>query len=58
MKSRIKSTKMTKKDKKPIYIVVNGQVVNNVDCDYCNYNECESCPTWHGEEVDNDETSS
>ena len=50
---------MKSKIKKPIYIVVNGQVVDNKDCDYCNYNECESCPTWHGEslEVDNDETT-
>ena len=46
-----------KKKKRPIYIVVNGQVVDNKDYDYCNYDECASCPTWHGEslEVDNGE---
>lgn len=48
-----------KKNKRPIYIIVDGKVVDNRDCDYCNYDECESCPTWHGEslEVDNDEAT-
>ena len=56
MKSKTNNKKQLnkKKKKRPIYIVVNGQVVDNTDCDYCNYNECESCPTWHGWEVDND----
>ena len=48
-----------KKIKRPIYIIVNGKVVDNADCDCCNYNECESCPTWHGDslEVNDDETT-
>ena len=40
--------------KKHIYIVVDGKVVDNKDCDYCNYCECESCPTWHGEGTDDE----
>lgn len=44
---------MTKK--KHVFIVVDGKPVKNLDCDECNYCECESCPTWHGEEVKDNE---
>ena len=43
---------MKSKIKKPMYIIIDGKVINNVDCDACNYNECETCPTWHGESVE------
>ena len=39
-----------------IYIVVDGKPVNHIHCDDCNYCECETCPTWHGEEVEHEET--
>ena len=38
-----------KKKKKDVYIVVNGSVVREPKCNDCNYCECETCPTWHGE---------
>ena len=42
-------------NKKHVFIVVDGKPIKNLDCDECNYCECESCPTWHGEEVKDNE---
>lgn len=41
-----------KKKKKDVYIVVNGTVVHAPKCDICNYCECETCPTWYGETLE------
>lgn len=44
--------KKKKKKKKNIVIVVNGSIVKEPKCDECNYCECETCPTWHGETME------
>lgn len=49
-----KHKKVEKRRKK--YIVVCGMVMQEPQCNECNYCECETCPTWHGmsEDKDND----
>ena len=50
MNKRIKKNK--KKKKKNVVIVVNGSIVKEPKCNVCNYCECETCPTWHGEPLE------
>ena len=47
-----------KKKKKKVVIVVNGSIVKEPKCDKCNYCECETCPTWHGLEQEDENASS
>ena len=47
-----KKNKKKKNKKKNIVIVVNGSIVKEPKCNDCNYCECETCPTWHGETLE------
>ena len=49
-KKQLKKAKKKKVNKRRNkYIVVCGMVMQEPKCGICNYNECETCPTWHGE---------
>ena len=50
----IKEKKKKKKKKKKVVIVVNGSIVKEPKCNECNYCECETCPTWHGLDQEDD----
>ena len=43
-----------KKKKKNVVIIVNGSIVKEPKCNVCNYRECETCPTWHGEPLEDE----
>lgn len=53
LRGHIMDKKKNKKNKrKNVVIVVNGSIVKEPKCNDCNYCECETCPTWHGETLE------